>query len=69
MENIMDIIHITDKGRMMDIIEKYYTYRETKLNNQLNDRLTVQPNIIFETLVQHDSYRGLFNARSQQTWY
>jgi hypothetical protein len=67
MENIMDIIHITDKGRMMDTIEKYYIYKETKLNNQLNDRLAVQPNIIFETLVQQDSYRGLCNARSQQT--
>jgi hypothetical protein len=67
MENIMDIICITDKGKMMDTIEKYYIYRETKLNDQLNDRLTVQPNIIFETIVQQDSYRGLCNARSQQT--
>jgi hypothetical protein len=37
MENIMDIIHITDKERMMDTIEKCYIYRETKLNNQLNE--------------------------------
>jgi hypothetical protein len=51
MENIMDIIHITNKGKMMDTIEKYYIYRETKLNNQIKDKLTVQPNIIFETLV------------------
>jgi hypothetical protein len=67
MENIMDIVHITNKGKMMDTIEKYYIYRETKLNNPLNDRLTVQPNIIFETIVQQDAYRGLCNARSHPT--
>jgi len=67
MENIMDIIHITNKGRMMDTIEKYYIYRETKLNNQINDKLTVQPITIFETLVQQDTHRGLIKTHNQQT--
>jgi hypothetical protein len=58
MENIMDVIHITNKGRMMDTIEKYYIYKEIKLNNQINDKLTVQPNVIFETLVQQDAQRA-----------
>jgi hypothetical protein len=49
MENIMDTIHITGKGVMMNTIEKYYIYRETKRDNQLNDKLTVQPNAIFKT--------------------
>jgi hypothetical protein len=62
MENIMDIVHIMSKGKMMDTVEKYYIYRETKLNNQINDRLTVQPNIIFETIVRQDAYRGLRNT-------
>ena len=52
---------------MMDTIEKYYIYRETKLNNQINDKLTVQPNIIFETLVQQDTHRGLVKTHNQQT--
>jgi len=67
MENIMDTIHITNKGRMMDTIEKYYIYRETKLNNQINDKLTVEPNIIFETLVQQDTHRWLVKTHNQQT--
>jgi len=29
----MGIIHITNKGKMMDTIEKFYIYRETKLSN------------------------------------
>jgi len=48
--NIMDIIHIISKGKMMDTIEKFYIYQETKLNNQIIDKPTVKPNIIFETL-------------------
>ena len=42
----MDIIHITSKGKMMYTIEKFYIHQETKLNNQINDKLTVKPNII-----------------------
>jgi hypothetical protein len=40
MQDIMDIVHITRKGRMMDTLEKFYIFRETKLNNQINDKLT-----------------------------
>jgi hypothetical protein len=48
MENIMDIIHLTNKGRMTDTPEKFCMYRETKSNNQINDRLTVKAKAIFE---------------------
>ena len=40
MTNIMDIIHIEKKGRMLDTLEKYYIYRETQNGNQINDKLT-----------------------------
>jgi hypothetical protein len=66
MENTIDIIRITSKGKIMDTIEKYYIYRETKLNKQINDKLTVQPNIIFETLVRQDPHGGLCNAHNPQ---
>jgi len=51
MENIMDSIHITNKGRMMDTLKRFYIYREIKSNNQINDKLTVSANAIFETIV------------------
>ena len=51
MEDIMDIVHITNKGKMIDTLERYYIYRETKSNNQINDKLTVKPNATFETLI------------------
>jgi hypothetical protein len=62
MEDIMETVYINKKGQMMDTIEKFYIFRETKFNNQINDILTVQPNIIFDTVVQHDPYIGLPNA-------
>jgi hypothetical protein len=59
MENIMETMCITNKGKLMDTLERFYIYRENKINNQINDKLTVKPNIIFETIVQRDSHRGL----------
>ena len=59
MENIMETLHTTGKGRMMDTLERFYIFRETKINNQINDRLTIKPNIILETIVQIDPHRGL----------
>jgi len=62
MENIMDIIHITNKGKMMDTLERFYIYKETKSNNQINNKLTVKVNAIFETVVHKDPYRGHSNS-------
>ena len=45
----------------MDTLEKFYIFRETKLNNQINDKLAVKPNIIFDTIVQKDPHRGIHN--------
>ena len=59
MDNIMETLHTTGKGRMMDTLERFYIFRETKINNQINDKLTIKPNIIFETIVQNDPHRGL----------
>jgi hypothetical protein len=55
----METLHTTGKGRMMDTLERFYIFRETKINNQINDKPTIKPNIIFETIVQKDPHRGL----------
>jgi hypothetical protein len=55
MEDIMDIIPVTNKGKMMDTFERYYIYKETKSNN---DKLTVKPNAIFEAVIHKDSCKG-----------
>ena len=49
---------------MMDTLEKYYNFRETKFYNQINDKFTIKQNSIFDTIVRHDHHRGLPNAYS-----
>jgi hypothetical protein len=58
MENIMDT-YITSKGKMLNMMEKFYIYRETKNNNPINYRCTVAPNIIFDTVNLKDNERAL----------
>ena len=55
----METIHITNKGQIMDTLERFYIFRETKLSNQVNNKLTIKPNIIFDTIVCRDPHRGL----------
>jgi len=57
MEDIMEIVHITQKGKMMDTLESFHIYKETKAGNQINDRMTVKENTIFETVIHQDPYR------------
>jgi hypothetical protein len=53
MEEIMKPVQIASKGRLLDVWEKYsyYIFQETKNGNQINDKLTVQYNPIFDVLV------------------
>ena len=43
MEEIVETVHFTSKGRLMDTLEKLYIFRETKSNNQINDKYTIKP--------------------------
>ena len=56
-DDIMDILHITKKGRTVDTIEKYYIYSETKKGSQINDKNTVKPNRISEAILQGEADR------------
>ena len=58
MNDVMKIVHFAEKGRMLDTLERFYIYRVTKYGNQINDKLTIQSNPIFEALVQNNPYKG-----------
>jgi len=62
MGNITAITHIINKSKMMDTLEKFYIYKETKSHNQINDKLTVKAKAMFETVVHEDPYRGHLNS-------
>jgi hypothetical protein len=59
MEDTMTILHTTTKGQMLNTLEKFYVYGETKNNNQINDGHTVTPNTIFDTILLNSNYRAL----------
>jgi hypothetical protein len=51
---------------MLDTLEKFYIFREAEGKNQIIDKLTVQHNAIFETIVYEDPYRGLGSLQKSQ---
>ena len=46
------------KGKMMDTLEKFHIHQETKLGRQINNKNTVNQNILFHTKIQKVSNRG-----------
>ena len=54
----MKILHINKKGKMMNTLENFYVYKETKANNQINDKGIFRHNIIFDTIIHRDTGRG-----------
>ena len=57
-EDITKVLYKTNKGKQMDTMERYYIYKETYMNNQINDKNTAKPNVIFETLVNENTSRA-----------
>jgi len=51
----MEVVHVIKKGKLMDTLECFHIYKETKADNQINDRLTTKENVIFETIIQEDA--------------
>jgi len=67
MEDIMEIIHVTGKGKKLDALERFHIYKEAKAGNQINDELTVTRNELFETIIQQDPYEGYTAPQQQNT--
>jgi hypothetical protein len=61
-DDIMEILYYDKKGRHLDTMERYYIYRETMKNNQLNDKHTITCNRIFGTIIKREG--RLTNATS-----
>ena len=57
-DNIVEVLHTVKKGKMMDTLKKFHIYKETKLENQINDKNTVTKNILFEMIIQAKTDRG-----------
>jgi hypothetical protein len=58
MEDIMEVLHITRKGNIMNTQEGFHIHNETKLDCQINDKCTAKYNVTFNTLIHKNSHRG-----------
>jgi hypothetical protein len=55
----MNILCIANIGKMLKIqCKKLYIYKETTINNRINDKFIVKPNIVFDTLILKDTDRA-----------
>ena len=43
---------------MLNTLEKFNFFKETNVDNQINDKYTVIPNMIFDTLILKDTDRA-----------
>jgi len=58
MEDIMKVLFTTNQGRLMDTMEKFYICEETRNNNQINDKNTIKPNMIYDVIVRENTRRA-----------
>jgi hypothetical protein len=54
MEDIMDIIFTTHKGKHLVTIEKYQIYQKTKKGIHINYRSTITKNTTFDVIMTHN---------------
>jgi hypothetical protein len=54
MEDIMDVIFTTHKGKHLDTVDKYNIYQNTEKGKQINEKVTITKNTIFDVIMKHD---------------
>ena len=55
---VITLACVTGKGNMMNTVLKFHIYNVTRLDNQINEKDTVEHNVIFDMLIQNNSYKG-----------
>jgi len=54
----MEILHTTKQGIMMNTLERFHIFNETRLDNQINDNYEVKYNVIFDTIIHKNTQRA-----------
>ena len=42
-DDSMDVLYTTNKSRLLDTMERVYTFKETRINNQINNETSLNP--------------------------
>ena len=53
--DIMEVVLVVSKSSLMNVLEKFCIYKETQMNNQINNRDALGYNKIFDMMV-HQSH-------------
>ena len=53
-DDTLEILHTTHKGRSMNTMEQFYIHIETKNGTQINDKSTIKPNKIFDIILEKE---------------
>ena len=59
----MEILHTIRKGNMINTLENFHIYRETKNETQINDRSTVAGNMLFDVVLREHNIQRASQAR------
>ena len=57
-EDVMKVLHTVNKRGMMNTLENFHIYKETEVDNEINDRGTIKQNILFDAILQGHPARG-----------
>ena len=49
---------LNTKNGMMNNLERFHIYNETKLDNQINDKCAIKSNVIMYTIIKRSTSRG-----------
>ena len=48
---VMELVYTTSKGKFVDTVERFYIYSETRGNNQINDKNKLNPTLFMTSSV------------------
>jgi len=54
MEDTMQVLHFQKKGPHLNTMGRYYVHKEAT-NDRLNDKHTIYPKIIFDTILKNEN--------------
>jgi hypothetical protein len=55
MEGIMQVLYFQKKGAHLNNTERFYVHKGASFDDQLNDKRTIFPNIIFDTILKKEN--------------
>jgi hypothetical protein len=51
----MQVLHLQKKGPQFSTMVRYFAHKEATSDNQLNEKYTIYPNIIFDTILKTEN--------------